>query len=328
MNDPTISIIVPVYNVEKYIHRCIDSILAQTFTDFELILVDDGSPDNCPAICDEYAKKDSRVRVIHKPNGGVSSARNAGVDAARGEYVAFVDSDDWITFNCMEKMVAACEENHADMVLCGYVFATDKAAESPKTAAQNVILTGREAVDFYGKENILNNTCHFRAPWAKMIRRSIVASVPFPLDRIYAEDAACIYLWMWQAKKVVGIADELYYYFQNPGGICARPMGLYAVGNFLTEQEWISFFSQNGLTELRAIACKRYLDDCLWAINGSIRANDTKAEKEYRRILRRALPRYSHLAGVRLLRQRKYLYALYPQMGKLTAKIKKIVKRG
>lgn len=94
---PTLSIIVPVYKVEPYLHRCVDSILAQTFTDFELILVDDGSPDNCGAICDEYAAKDSRILVIHKENGGLSDARNAGLDIAKGEYIGFVDSDDYIS---------------------------------------------------------------------------------------------------------------------------------------------------------------------------------------------------------------------------------------
>ena len=94
--NPKISIIVPVYKVEKYLHKCIDSILAQTFKDFELILVDDGSPDNCGKICDEYAKRDNRIVVVHKENGGQASARNRGINIARGDYIGFVDSDDWI----------------------------------------------------------------------------------------------------------------------------------------------------------------------------------------------------------------------------------------
>ena len=107
---PEISIIVPVYQVEKYLNECIDSILAQTFTDFELILVDDGSPDNCPAQCDAAAKRDSRVRVIHKQNGGVSTARNAGLDAAQGNWIAFVDSDDTAAPEYLEKMHKAVLE--------------------------------------------------------------------------------------------------------------------------------------------------------------------------------------------------------------------------
>lgn len=119
---PIISVIVPVYNVEKYLPRCIDSILAQTFTDFELILVDDGSPDNCGAICDEYAAKDKRVRVIHKSNGGVSSARNAGLDAASGEYVTFVDSDDYIAEDRLKQMHSSIFESKADIAVAGFRF--------------------------------------------------------------------------------------------------------------------------------------------------------------------------------------------------------------
>ena len=115
---PKISVIVPIYNVEKYIHRCIDSILAQTFTDFELILVDDGSPDNCPEICDEYAAKDDRIRVIHKPNGGVSSARNAGLESAQGEYITFCDGDDYYLPAQLSDYIGAIGEN--DMVLSGF----------------------------------------------------------------------------------------------------------------------------------------------------------------------------------------------------------------
>ena len=112
-----ISVIVPVYMVESYLHRCVDSILSQTFVDFELILVDDGSPDNCGAICDEYAAKDSRIRVIHQKNGGLSAARNAGLDVAREEYYAFVDGDDWIDPDMYENMYRAIQKGNADLAV-------------------------------------------------------------------------------------------------------------------------------------------------------------------------------------------------------------------
>jgi len=117
---PKLSIIVPVYKVEPYLPKCIDSILAQTFTDFELILIDDGSPDGCPRICDEYAAKDERIVVIHQENAGVSAARNAGLDAANGEYIGFVDSDDWIEPEMYEVMVASAIENDSDLVFCSW----------------------------------------------------------------------------------------------------------------------------------------------------------------------------------------------------------------
>lgn len=113
-----ISIIVPVYKVEPYIHKCVDSILAQTFKDFELILVDDGSPDNCGQICDEYAQKDSRVKVIHKENGGVSSARNVGIDTALGEYITFIDPDDIIEQNMYQVLFEHAIKYSADIVVC------------------------------------------------------------------------------------------------------------------------------------------------------------------------------------------------------------------
>jgi len=125
-NMPKISVIVPVYNVEKYLAKCIDSILAQTFTDFECILINDGSPDNSPAICDEYAKKDERMKVIHKENGGVSSARNTGLDIAQGEWITFADSDDWVDENYLELMYSNAIKNNCDLSICGFKSVDEK----------------------------------------------------------------------------------------------------------------------------------------------------------------------------------------------------------
>ena len=116
---PKISVIVPVYNVEKYLRKCIESILNQTFREFELILVDDGSTDSSGKICDEYALKDSRIKVIHKENGGASSARNAGLDVAKGEYIGFVDSDDWIEMDMYGELYRLIKENNTDISVCG-----------------------------------------------------------------------------------------------------------------------------------------------------------------------------------------------------------------
>ena len=115
-----ISIIIPIYNVEKYLHCCINSVIRQTYKNLEIILIDDGSPDNCGKICDEYAKKDNRIKVIHKENGGLSSARNAGLDIAKGEYISFVDSDDYVAENFIEKLYKLCKENDADIAECDF----------------------------------------------------------------------------------------------------------------------------------------------------------------------------------------------------------------
>lgn len=120
MNMPRVSIIVPVYKAEAYLHRCVDSVLAQTFTDFELLLIDDGSPDRSGEICDEYAQKDSRIRVIHKTNGGVSSARQRGQDVACGKYTIHVDPDDWVEPTMLEELYQKAKDDNADMVICDY----------------------------------------------------------------------------------------------------------------------------------------------------------------------------------------------------------------
>ena len=129
---PEISVIVPVYKVEKYIHRCVDSILGQTFSDIQVILVDDGSPDTCGDICEEYARRDSRVRVIHKENGGLSDARNAGIPQADGKYIIFIDSDDFIEMDMLEYLYSNIRNANADMATCGCFD-----VYSDRTEAQN-----------------------------------------------------------------------------------------------------------------------------------------------------------------------------------------------
>ena len=116
-----ISVIVPVYKVEKYLKQCVDSILNQTFPDFEVLLIDDGSPDSCPAMCDDYARKDPRIRVFHKENGGLSSARNKGIEESRGNWLCFVDSDDYLAENMLENLYTAATTNTADMAVCDFV---------------------------------------------------------------------------------------------------------------------------------------------------------------------------------------------------------------
>ena len=142
-----ISVIVPVYKVEKYLKRCVDSILAQTYPCLEVILVDDGSPDGCPAICDEYAREDRRVRVIHKENGGLSDARNAGIDAAKGKFLGFVDSDDYVHPRFYELLLQALKEEGADIAGCDVkkVCETEKIKETEKQPVQRAVYSGRES---------------------------------------------------------------------------------------------------------------------------------------------------------------------------------------
>ena len=210
---PLLSIIVPVYDVERYLPKCMDSILAQTFTDFELILVDDGSPDNCPALCDATAEKDARVRVIHQKNGGLSAARNAGLDAARGAWIGFVDSDDYIAPEMYEAMYHAVQSTGADLALCDY-------AEVDETGAPCQSMHIRlEKKDFTGRDLLKNATDSTIQPaWNKLYRRDIFAQLRYPEGKLN-EDLFLIPEVCLQIQKAVVVPKALYYYVQRGGSI-------------------------------------------------------------------------------------------------------------
>ena len=213
---PLLSIIVPVYDVENYLQKCIDSILAQTFTDFELILVDDGSPDNCPALCDAAAAKDARIRVIHQKNGGLSAARNAGLDVARGEWIGFVDSDDYIAPEMYETLYKAVQSTGADLALCDYVKVDETGALCTQThvAVPQKSLTGRELLQkaYWTTVQIACN---------KLYHRTIFAQLRYPVGKLN-EDFFVIPEICLNTQKAVVVPDVLYYYVQRGDSIMGK----------------------------------------------------------------------------------------------------------
>lgn len=221
MSTPKISVIVPVYKVEQYLHRCVDSILAQTFTDFELLLINDGSPDNCGAICDEYAAKDARVRVFHKENGGVSSARNLGLDNAKGEWVAFVDSDDWVETQFLECFL---EDRNFDMVIQSYKIHSKK--------AETVFLTH----GCYINNEISTLMSHLeesrfspiRHLWNKCFRNKIISQsrLRFNESIHLGEDYLFIIEYLYFCEKVVCISECNYNYVIYQSGLHAKPTNI------------------------------------------------------------------------------------------------------
>ena len=180
LKNPEISVIVPVYKVEKYLNECIDSILAQTFTDFEVILVDDGSPDNCPAMCDAAAQRDERVRVIHKANGGVSTARNAGLAAARGNWVGFVDSDDVIDKTYLEKLYCAAKQSGAEIAACNMLFMQEDGipCRYQERPLRTEVLSQDEAIHRMRLTPLIQAT-------TRLHRRDILEGVVFPVGKNY-----------------------------------------------------------------------------------------------------------------------------------------------
>lgn len=203
---PLISVIVPVYKVEKYIRKCVDSILAQTFTDFELFLVDDGSPDNCGKICDEYAKKDDRIIVIHKENGGLSEARNVAIDRATGDYLTFIDSDDYVTENHLKTLYSALLSTDSDIALSN-ITSFDEAGYNDlyKPTEEIKTLDGRDVFSTINRPN----AC------AKLFKTRIYDTIRFPVGRLYED----VFVWhdvLAKAKRVVftGV-NSYFYYFRN-----------------------------------------------------------------------------------------------------------------
>ena len=197
-----ISIIVPIYNVEKYLSKCIDSILAQTYNDIEVILVDDGSPDNCPMICDEYAQKDNRVIVIHQKNAGVSAARNAGLKAAHGEYIGFVDPDDWISSSMYQEMITALERENADLAICGYDYydengAVDTARRYKEKADE--IITQKEFMSRLSDmpPTVRQGTCN------KLFRAELLSDISFKKHMHSAEDVLFLSEYSSRICKVI-----------------------------------------------------------------------------------------------------------------------------
>ena len=212
-----ISIIVPVYKVEEYLAACIDSICSQTYPHLEILLVDDGSPDRCGSMCDAYATRDSRIKVIHKENGGLSDARNAGLEKVTGDYVIFVDSDDWIAPDYVEKSLNLAMRYQADIVACDFLETEDdkKERESIESAstAPVVVLTQEEALLAWLYRKYYGVTA-----WAKMYSRRCVQGVCFPVGKLH-EDVGTTYRIFLQAERTVYLDEKLYYYRQRAGSI-------------------------------------------------------------------------------------------------------------
>lgn len=209
-----ISIIVPVFNVEKYLERCVNSLINQTYKNIEIILVDDGSPDLCPQMCDEYAKKDERIKVLHKKNGGLSDARNAGLDVATGEYIAFVDSDDWVETDFIETLYKNAKSENADISIIGCTLVWDDGRKKPVSKDKGYYVLDKEKAirEMLAQRKFGCMVCQ------KMYRKQIFDTVRFPVGKLY-EDVAVSMPTFLKAKKVVVSGNHGYNYYQRNDSI-------------------------------------------------------------------------------------------------------------
>ena len=261
---PQISVIVPVYRVEKYIHRCVDSILAQTFQDFELILVDDGSLDSSGVICDEYAQKDSRIRVIHKENGGLSSARNAGIEVAKGEYLFFIDSDDVIHPDCLRILMSCIRDSGAEIAQ-GY-FTRFREDSTPEAwfipwDGNCTTRTNMETLNCYfeGYDDLPSLVSACGTLW----HRCLFDGIRFPVGRFF-EDEFTTYMLYHRANCVAFVDTVLYFYFDNSSGITRSLTIEKRFDEYDAQWERLEFFGMHNLKELQGKAAMAFLRSAQW----------------------------------------------------------------
>ena len=243
-----ISVIVPVYKVEKYLDRCVNSIVNQTYSNLEIILVDDGSPDNCPAMCDEWAQKDPRIRVIHNPHKGLGSARNTGIDAARGSLIGFVDSDDYVYPNMYRRLYELMTENDADLSVCEHTRVDEEGQKVPDNSGKMPVglTTGEEMMKFVVLP-VKNYSWHCVLAWNKLYKAEIFRSIRFPKGSF--EDSAVIHRIFGAAKRIIISGEELYYYTLRER---AKPKFQHTAFHMtiFTIRDRYKYFTEKGMKEL------------------------------------------------------------------------------
>lgn len=212
-----ISIIIPIYKVEKYLDKCVESVVNQTYKNLEIILVDDGSPDNCPKMCDEWAKKDKRIKVIHKENGGLSDARNKGLDIATGDHIMFLDSDDYVSTQICEKLLDLSLKNNADISMCDLLsFYEDEDLPIVNANYETIVLNRAQII-----EQIYKPTLNLlMVAVAKLYKKEVLKNIRYPIGRLH-EDEFVIHRVIYEANNFAYTTEKLYYYLKRRESITA-----------------------------------------------------------------------------------------------------------
>lgn len=261
MKKDLITIVIPVYNVEKYIDRCVESIINQTYKNLEIILVDDGSSDNSPKICDEYEKKDKRIKVIHKENSGPSDARNIAIEKAKGKYISFVDSDDWLPKNSVEMLYKIILEKKVD-IACGDIQEVfSKTTITQENDCQKInVFTNEEALEKLMYLQEFSNSAS-----AKIYSLELFKNIRFPKGRYY-EDLHTTYKVFAKAKKIAQIENVVYYYFQNDSSIMHKKFTSKRYEALESVTEEFEFIEKNFPNILDA-AKFRIVYECIYILN-------------------------------------------------------------
>ena len=284
---PEISVIVPVYNTGKYLPKCIESILNQTYADFELILVNDGSTDDSGQICDAYAAKDSRVCVLHQRNQGQSVARNLAIEQMKGQWVLFCDSDDWIHPQSLELLHNAAMEYGMDISIGGYA---ETAGEAPFISEESLNVEVWTPKDFY-MQRFINATI----PVMKLIRRTCLGDLRFPVGK-YIDDEYIVYRILFTQQKLAVIPAPLYAYFVNPASLTKRAWNVGRLDAWEAYEQQIAFFTELGDRDLVHFRYRGYLENGMVNLSNALEDNAygqhdrviRRIERKMRSVIRRA----------------------------------------
>lgn len=286
-----ISVIVAVYKMPEFLPRCIDGILGQTFSDLELILVDDGSPDNCGEICDAYAAKDSRVHVIHKENAGVCVARNTGLDwvyaNSGSQWIFFHDNDDWIHPQTLERLHAAAVKHKTNIAICGY---QETEGEEPVICPEQLEAVCRTPKDFYRQHFVNATVC-----WGKLYHRDCFESIRYPAGK-YIEDEFVTYRLLFACGQLAVIPAPLYAYYINRAGISKKAWVPKRLDAWEAYEQQIAFFEAMGDRELVKFRYRDYLENAMVNLNAAENSPNAeelaetidKMKKQIRSLIRRA----------------------------------------
>lgn len=281
-----ISVLIPVYNTERFLARCVDSILCQSFRAFDLLLLDDGSTDGSPEICDAYAKKDSRIHVIHQENRGVAFARNAAIEWAlensRSQWLTFVDSDDYIHTEYLKTLYQACIEGGVDFCACGWVEVSEDTpiASEPLSDVQNCVCAPEQA--------FIRNEIGY-GPCNKLARKALYESVRFPEGWRFAEDSATTYKVPFACSQIAVVPQAIYYYQKNENSLTHSRWNTYKMARLISSEQQLAYFA-NGYP----LAYRKCLEDSVTVISTFLhwRRRDAEEDKESLRTLKKHLRKY------------------------------------
>lgn len=320
MDTPLISVIVPIFRVEQYLNQCVQSIVDQTYEELEIILVDDGSPDGCPGICDAWAEKDSRIRVIHKENGGLSDARNAGMAIATGDYIAFVDSDDTIKPDFLRELYQALTDSHADIAECAVSYVDENGGILRRRETSECACMDRlEAL----RRLVLEDGV-YQTVWNKLYRRSVAEGIPFAVGK-YNEDEFWTYQVFDRIGKLAIVNKPLYNYLQRGSSIIGVGFNIRRLDGLEGRYQRMEYLQK--YEALAALTRQQFTFDCMWHLQSALRCLDGEEKERAVSIILDRVRAVSKVPQSKLVTNVKYRiwYALFTAAPVTTARLRNLL---